>query len=216
MTNENTEKRTPAVKCVRCLELKPSTDLFFPQYMLRNMIQKNHQSLCKLCKSKSNKRFRASNKEYIKAIHKSHYIKNKEYIKLKSNQYYAEHKDERMIYLKNQYWVKRNEPQYAITRLLRARLYRAVVKDCGCTHKPKTLDLLGCSVDYLRKHLESLFTSGMSWKNRGRRGWHVDHIIPCDYFDLTKLEEQKKCFHWTNLQPLWWHDNIRKSNKILI
>ena len=54
----------------------------------------------------------------------------------------------------------------------------------------------------------------MSWENYGYYGWHIDHIIPCSKFDLSKLEEQKKCFHFTNLQPLWALDNIKKSNKL--
>ena len=52
----------------------------------------------------------------------------------------------------------------------------------------------------------------MTWENHGQYGWHVDHIKPCALFDLTKIEEQKKCFHYTNLQPLWWRDNIKKSH----
>jgi hypothetical protein len=48
-----------------------------------------------------------------------------------------------------------------------------------------------------------------------KAAWHVDHIIPCSSFDLTDSEQQKKCFHYTNLQPLWAIDNLKKSNKIL-
>jgi hypothetical protein len=53
----------------------------------------------------------------------------------------------------------------------------------------------------------------MSRDNYGYRGWHVDHIVPCSAFDLTNIEEQKKCFHYTNLQPLWAKDNLSKGNK---
>lgn len=53
----------------------------------------------------------------------------------------------------------------------------------------------------------------MSWENRGNFGWHVDHIKPCASFDLTKPEEQAKCFHYTNLQPLWARENIAKGDK---
>lgn len=55
----------------------------------------------------------------------------------------------------------------------------------------------------------------MIWSNYGSY-WHVDHIIPCSSFDLTNPEEQKKCFHFTNLQPLTAVDNMRKSSKIVI
>jgi hypothetical protein len=74
-----------------------------------------------------------------------------------------------------------------------------------------TLKLVGCSVDFLKQHLQSKFTKGMSWSNYGK--WHVDHIRPCASFDLSKVKEQRKCFHYTNLQPLWALDNLRKKKK---
>jgi hypothetical protein len=55
----------------------------------------------------------------------------------------------------------------------------------------------------------------MSWENYGLYGWHIDHILPCSSFDLLKPEEQRKCFHWSNMQPLWARDNLRKSAKII-
>ena len=73
--------------------------------------------------------------------------------------------------------------------------------------------LIGCSLEELKKHLESQFKPGMSWKNRGRNGWHIDHIKPCASFDLSKSEEQHKCFHYSNLQPLWAKENLRKGIK---
>lgn len=76
------------------------------------------------------------------------------------------------------------------------------------------MELLGCSVDECRKYLESKFLPGMTWENYGKSGWHIDHIIPCNLFDLTKPEEQLKCFHYTNLQPLWETDNASKQDKV--
>lgn len=55
----------------------------------------------------------------------------------------------------------------------------------------------------------------MTWDNWNFKGWHIDHIIPCSSFNLNNLEEQKKCFHYTNLQPLWWWENLSKSNKVI-
>ena len=71
----------------------------------------------------------------------------------------------------------------------------------------------GCSPIFLISYLESKFTEGMTWDNHGE--WHIDHIIPCCSFNLENEEEQKKCFHYTNLQPLWAKDNLRKGGKIL-
>jgi len=72
-------------------------------------------------------------------------------------------------------------------------------------------ELTGCSWEHLKLYLESQFTVGMSWDNYGQ--WHIDHIKPCCNFDLSKEDEQKKCFYYTNLQPLWAIDNLKKSGK---
>ena len=54
----------------------------------------------------------------------------------------------------------------------------------------------------------------MSWNNYGFDTWHIDHIIPCDKFDLTDPKQQEQCFHYTNLQPLWAIENWQKANKL--
>jgi hypothetical protein len=69
-------------------------------------------------------------------------------------------------------------------------------------------------MDQLKQYIETLFKPGMTWGNHGNFGWHLDHIIPCSSFDLTDVEQQKKCFHYTNLQPLWAKDNIKKGSKL--
>lgn len=75
----------------------------------------------------------------------------------------------------------------------------------------KTAKLLGCSIPELREHLEAQFREGMSWKNYGQFGWHIDHIKPCSSFDLSDPAQQYLCFHYTNLQPLWWFENLAKG-----
>lgn len=77
----------------------------------------------------------------------------------------------------------------------------------------RTLDLLGCSIVELRESLEALFKPGMTWENYGFGAgkWNVDHIKPCALFDLSDPEQQRLCFHHTNLQPLWHFDNLKKS-----
>ena len=78
-------------------------------------------------------------------------------------------------------------------------------------------EYVGCSVEYLRSHLETQFEKesercghSISWENQG--DWHIDHIKPCDSFDLDLEDERHKCFHYTNLQPMWAPDNLSKSN----
>ena len=73
------------------------------------------------------------------------------------------------------------------------------------------MELVGCTIKELKMHLESKFLKGMNWKNYGK--WHIDHHTPVVEFNLSKIEEQKKCFHYSNLQPLWATQNLRKGTK---
>ena len=104
----------------------------------------------------------------------------------------------------------RKDPKQKLLNSLRSSLSH-VTK--GMIKSASTMDLTGCTVEELRHHLETRFADGMSWENYGRNGWHIDHIRPCASFDLTDPEQQRQCFHYTNLQPLWAADNIRKGDK---
>lgn len=74
------------------------------------------------------------------------------------------------------------------------------------------MELISCSIEQLREHLEKQFTAGMNWQNYGL--WVIDHIRPCASFDLGKSSEQYKCFHYINLQSLWEKENINKGDRI--
>lgn len=106
--------------------------------------------------------------------------------------------------------------QHKISTCIRTRIKDALTYNRITSVKKTqhTEDLLGCTIEECKTYLESLFKEGMSWNNYGYRGWHIDHIIPCSAFDLTKIEEQRKCFHYTNLQPLWAKDNLSKGDKL--
>jgi hypothetical protein len=83
-------------------------------------------------------------------------------------------------------------------------------------HTRKTRDYYGCTSKELIEHIESQFVDGMTWENKGQYGWHIDHIRPLASFDFTgdDMDEQlKAAWHYTNLQPLWWYDNLTKSDK---
>ena len=73
-------------------------------------------------------------------------------------------------------------------------------------------EILNLNLGFLKNHLESKFTDGMTWDNYGLKGWHIDHIKPCAAFDLNDEKEQQKCFHYANLQPMWWYDNLHKNS----
>jgi hypothetical protein len=99
---------------------------------------------------------------------------------------------------------------FRLKHCLRTRI-RHSINSQNVSKSNKTPELVGCSIMNLKTHLESKFTEGMTFENYGE--WHIDHIRPCASFNLEDPEEQKKCFHWTNLQPLWALDNIRKGDK---
>ena len=107
-------------------------------------------------------------------------------------------------------------PAYKIKCNIRCRL-NLLLRKQKITKKERTVDYIGCSFEELKNHLEKQFKPGMSWENRTE--WHVDHIIPVNYFiknfDFTDINVQKKCFYYTNLRPLWKFDNLSKGAKIV-
>lgn len=114
---------------------------------------------------------------------------------------------------------RETDVDYRVAKALRGRVRDAIKTESKAASTQK---LLGCTVPELKQHLESKFQPGMSWDNYTKDGWHIDHIIPCaaknpdgtKVFDFSKPEDQKKCFHWTNLQPMWAKENYKKKNKI--
>lgn len=193
---------------------------------------------------KKEREWREKNYERYKAYHKGYNEKNKEKRKLYKKEYYVANKERlkkknRESYLKNKEkclersrkWsvlnreraaAKRNErekyrmkndPSFHLLKLLRKRLNNQLKK--FLTKKTgRALDLLGCDMKSFVAHLEKQFSPGMTWENHTSNGWHIDHIIPCRAFDLTKEDEQKKCFHYSNMQPLWAKDNLTKNDSL--
>jgi hypothetical protein len=129
-----------------------------------------------------------------------------------TRKYQAQHK----LFNKNfydKYWreYSRNrrkvDVNYRLALYLRKTVNRAITRKSGSAVRD-----LGCSINQLIKHLESQFKPGMTWENHGE--WHIDHILPLSKFNLSKREEFLIACHYTNLQPLWAKDNIRKSNRL--
>lgn len=100
---------------------------------------------------------------------------------------------------------------HRLGKRLRTRLYLAIK---GQYKSGSAVRDLGCSIDEFKKYMEYQFEAGMSWDNWGIKGWHIDHIVPLTHFDLTDREELLKAVHYSNLQPLWWKDNLSKGGVI--
>jgi hypothetical protein len=106
----------------------------------------------------------------------------------------------------------RTNVSYQLLRILRNRFRNALR---GKLKAEKTSELIGCSIENLRIHLESQFESGMSWDNHGNGDgeWNVDHVVPCALFDMSSPDHQRRCFHFSNLQPMWHIENIKKGKR---
>ena len=98
-------------------------------------------------------------------------------------------------------------PQFKIIHNTRVRINKALKHNYK---KSSSKELLGCDLDFYKQYLENQFKKDMSWENYGVL-WDIDHIKPCASFDLSLEEEQKKCFHYSNTQPLYKIDNQRKN-----
>lgn len=101
-----------------------------------------------------------------------------------------------------------------IQRVIKQRLstrVTAVLRRRNIRKSSKTIELIGCTWRFLKYHIENQFDLGMSWSNRHM--WHIDHIRPCASFDLTDKQQQRECFHYSNLRPLWAYENMKKHAK---
>ena len=108
-------------------------------------------------------------------------------------------------------WIQEKrttDVEFRLLDRLRKRLWDAVK---GLTRTAGTEELLGCTIPEPRVHLASMFEPGMGWDNYGE--WDVDHIRPCATFNLTDPDQQRECFHYSNLQTLWESENCSKGDR---
>ena len=175
-------------------------------------------SHCKKCVSKKQAAHYAENKDSKAQYGKSYYQANREKVLARCRAYRAKSKPAKRIRKANMKWLsawkrlKRGQDvQFAIREKLRKQIW-ARLKRAGASKRATTIQLLGCSVQEFRKHMESLWKSGMAWNNHGKV-WHIDHIRPLSSFDLTRLDQQLEAFHFSNTQPLFAFENLTKKDK---
>jgi len=177
-----------------------------------------------------NKQYREENNHWILPQQREYKVLNKEKCEAKMREWWLANRhiknEKNRIFMRNYYQtpegiaykkqyreIRKTDPAWVLRKNLAGCIREAVKKQAG-EKAYKSTELLGCTIEHVRDHLESQFTEGMTWDNMGRGGWHIDHIIPCAFFDLTKPSHQKVCFNWQNLQPLWESDNCAKGDKI--
>jgi head-tail adaptor len=149
------------------------------------------------------------NKEIIKAKRKERYQLNKEIIKTQIKEYRRNNVEKLRNQSKIRYEIRKNEPQYKLRRILRLRLNKSLNNN---NKVGSFVSDLGCTIIELKTYLESKFKEGMTWENHGSYGWHIDHIKPLASFDLTDRNLFLEACHYTNLQPLWWQENLTKGS----
>jgi hypothetical protein len=188
------------------------------------------RSSCKTCDAEDTRKWRKNNKEKVRE-HKKNYEKKYPEKKIEKDKLYRKKnrkkdlarkkkwREENPDYHKTYYQKNKSKINKQITEKKKSdflfklsSLYRSKInKIIGSKRNSKTFQIIGCSPENLKNHLERQFVEGMTWENHGLFGWHIDHIIP---LSSAKTEEELyKLCHFSNLQPLWAKDNLRKSNK---
>lgn len=181
-------------QCCRCKKIKP-----LGEFNINNAIKDGFDCLCRECSIKKRKKY------YYLDVEKSR----------KASRDWRKNNPEKALESKRK--QKKNNLVYKIGCDLRTRMWAAI------RNKQKTGSAvrdLGCSVEELKQYLEKQFYphpktgAQMTWENWALDGWHIDHIKPLAFFDLTDREQFLKACHYTNLQPLWAEENLKKSSKI--
>jgi len=155
-----------------------------------------------------------NNKTVAEQRKKNWYEKNKNRILSEKKERYKKNRKE--IIAREQRYIK-NNVQAKIRHALRSRLYQAINRG---SKSGSAVSDLGCSIKFFKEYMESMFYSSpevnktMTWENFGIGGWHIDHIIPLSSFDLTDRCQFLKAVYYTNLQPLWAEDNLKKGAMI--
>lgn len=196
--------------CRKCRTAKPDNE-FFKCARKKNGLQ----SYCKQCSLRLHGEFYEKNKEADRAAtnarQKAYYHKNKE-VCLRNSAAWQKANAEKMNERRRS--RRRADPLLRLAIQLRVRLNTAIRRSASEIQGVSAVRHLGCSIEELKSHLESLFSVGMTWGNwgRGLGKWNIDHVVPLS--SAKTEEDMRRLCHWTNLQPLWFLDNVRKGGRM--
>jgi len=204
----------------------------------KNYVKQNQKKI-----SQRQKQWQKNNREKIRLNSQNHRKKNIDVLKEKQKKYYWENKQKRLDNHKKWYdenreyainktleWQEKNKERinknrnirhkerwekdilYRIKMNMRNRIKHFIKSKNFDKIRNGTFNVVGINPEELKKHIEKQFKNGMNWENYGQKGWHIDHIIP---LSSAKTEEDVyRLCEYTNLQPLWSHENYKKGNKI--
>jgi len=188
--------------CRLCKVLKPICAFYTYKRPSKTGDRKYIYSRCKICTKKTSVAWQKANPEKFIAQQVASRKRKKQGVK-HTRQTYAKKKSREAKYRRRR-WL--TDPAYRVVSNLRRRVRHALKGTCKSA---ATQVLVGCTAEECLAHIEAQFTEGMAHDNI-----HVDHIVPCASFNLDNVEEQRQCFHYTNLQPLFAVDNLSKGAKI--
>jgi hypothetical protein len=224
--------------CFRCGEIKILYD-----FQKSKGRKDGRQGVCKKCKNESTSKWRLDNPEKVKEYgHMKYYenpkksidaarkwqienperaketnrlyrIKNKEKVKANSIRWKKDNPDKVKIHSKRDVDKRRSTPRGKLNHNVSTAVRLALKSNKAGRHWE---DLVGYTVEELKKHLEKKFKKGMSWSNYGKHGWNIDHKIPLTVFHFEKPEDIdfKRAWALSNLQPMWASDNFKKNKKL--
>lgn len=198
--------------CTKCKNEKNINDFGF-----RSVKEQTRLAQCKQCRSVHMKKYFVENKETILEKHIQYHSKNIEADNKRQHEWYVNggkdivkhykqiNREKFNTYERTKY---KTDPQYRMKKILRSRFKKTI--DRKKIYK-SVLEYIDIDLELFLKWIEFQFDENMSWENSGKY-WDIDHVNPCDNFDLTNEDDVKKCFHWTNLRPLEKTENGTKGN----
>lgn len=226
MKNRKIDGKIPDTQeCNKCLKYKSSDEFSKREYKSKPFLNKT----CKKCVCERVKKYKEDNREKVLQSKRESWHRNKgkilEIHNERSRQYFKNNPEKRRATARE--WARRNrskikeyrqqryysDPEFNMQIKIRRRIYMALFRKRGIKQN-KMVDLLGCTPSFFKSYIEGLFTEGMTWDGILKSEIHLDHKIPCSKFNLLDPIEQVKCFHYTNMQPLWAEDNLYKHCKI--
>jgi hypothetical protein len=176
----------------------------------RNEKKRRYDRANKAKRTAKMREYRSRRKDHYRRVTQEYQAKNKERLYARQKEWVEANRDKVRATLKKHHQKMRaTSPEYRLKKAMRCRIYTALM---GIRMMKKTFEFLGCTVEQLRRHLESQFEPGMTWDNYGS-GWHVDHVFPLAWFDLSDPDQQKKAFGLKNMQPMWADENSRKRDR---